>query len=104
MTQRLTQARLDEIERMELPKGRAVIAIAELLAEIDALRAELAGAEERGAARERADVVTHGDVFIAGLEARASKLLVGAFVTAVERGGHVRTGTAAADGGGESQP
>lgn len=53
MTQRLTQARLDEIERMELPKGKAVIAIAELLDEVHALRAELAGAEERGAARER---------------------------------------------------
>lgn len=55
---RLTDERLDEIVSMELPKGRAVLAIADLCDEIDALRAELA-AERAETARLSASLLAY---------------------------------------------
>ena len=54
---RLSAERLEAIRNMELPKGRAVVAIADLLDELDALVAERDAAFEQGRAKERASVL-----------------------------------------------
>lgn len=71
--------------------------VRDLLQEIDALRAELAGAEERGYKRCQADVIDWLHHRVNGNErdeARDCKLAAW-----IERGDHVRTGATAADGG-----
>lgn len=87
MTQRLDQLLADGDQATQLARARA---------EIARLRAELAGAEERGAAGERAAVVAWlrdgDDTLGPGYEGPATS-----YAAQIERGDHVRTGTAKAD-------
>lgn len=73
---RLTSARETEIAAMELPKGRAVIAIAELLDELEAVRAERDEAQracrEQGAPRNYVHKHFHEQV-LAAAEARGEQ-------------------------------
>jgi hypothetical protein len=100
MTQRLTPERIEEIRaRVMSPMGVTWFGRADddsraLLAEIDALRAELAGAEERGRMLEREDVVAYLRSTTNGT--RACREWV-AFDVA--NGAHAGTGTTPPDAG-----
>lgn len=103
MTQRLTQERFNEIWfneicDMELPKGRAVTAIAELLDEVVALRAELAGAEERGRQNERAAVAAWMPLQMERFDDEAG-YAIETLAADIADGDHVRAGTTPPDAG-----
>lgn len=124
MTQRLTPER-EALIRKSCGLTKLLtsnnFAASELLDEIDALRAELAGAEERGAARERAAIAEVAEPLFGELEysdteahggehfdddcsvCRAIETLKERLSPAEPVGDHVRTGTTPPDAG-EPQP